>query len=70
MSLGDDADHVLVNFWGAPYLLTESGEPIFKEPFAVRVRIPLLNDSKDALVITTQIVATTVGNGGEILLWL
>jgi hypothetical protein len=69
VSLGDDADHVLVKFWGAPFILTEAGKPIFKEPFAVRVRIPLLTDSKDASVITTQIVASTVGKGGEILLW-
>jgi hypothetical protein len=41
VSLGDESDYVIIKFWGAPYILTPEGKPIFKEPFALRVRIPL-----------------------------
>ena len=53
VSMGDESDYVNVKFWGAPYILSEEGTPIFSEPFAVRVRIPLLNDPEDSTVIAT-----------------
>jgi hypothetical protein len=52
VSLGEEPDYVMVKFWGAPYILTEDGDPIFKEPFSVRVRIPLLTDPDDSLTVT------------------
>jgi hypothetical protein len=64
VSLGDEADYVLVKFWGAPYILTDEDKPIFKEPFAVRVRIPLQTDSEDASVIATQVIAEGAGGAG------
>jgi hypothetical protein len=36
-----DPDHVIIKFWGAPYILTMEGKPIFKDPFVLKVRIPL-----------------------------
>ena len=70
MSLGDDADHVLVNFWGAPYIITESGDPIFREPFAVRVRMPQQVEGETASVIATAVISDSVGKGGEVVLWI
>jgi hypothetical protein len=70
VSLGDEADYVLVKFWGAPFILTDTGEPIFKEAFAVRVRIPLQMDGESTSVITTQVLTTSIGKGGEIVLWV
>ena len=34
LSLGDP-DYVIIKFWGAPYILTLEGEPIFKDPFVL-----------------------------------
>ena len=42
-------------------MLSETGKPIFKEPFAVRVRIPMQNDGEDASVIVTTVAAKSVG---------
>jgi hypothetical protein len=70
VSLGDEADHVLVKFWGAPYILTDLNKPIFKEPFALRVRIPLQTDSEDTSVIATQVLADSAGKAGETILWI
>ena len=70
MSLGDEADHVLVKFWGAPYILTDLGEPIFREAFALRVRIPLQIDSEATAVIATQVTADSAGNLGKTVLWI
>jgi hypothetical protein len=70
VSLGDEPDYVLVKFWGAPYILTEDQKPIFKEPFAVRVRIPLQTDPEATSVIATQVMADSIGNVGTILLWI
>jgi hypothetical protein len=64
VSLGDESDYVLVKFWGAPYILTDEGKPIFKEPFALRVRIPLMTDPEDASVIATQVIAESAGGAG------
>jgi hypothetical protein len=59
----------LVKFWGAPYVLTEEGKPIFKEPFGLRVRIPLQSDPTDKTVIATKTIADTAGKAGEVVLW-
>ena len=57
ISLGGEPDHVIIKFWGAPYVLTEDNKPIFKEPFALKVRIPLQTDSEDATTIATEVMA-------------
>ena len=57
MSLGSEPDHVIIKFWGAPYILTDDGQPIFKAPFALRVRIPDLTDDKASMTIATKAVA-------------
>lgn len=70
VSLGDEADYVVVKFWGAPYILTEEPKPVFKEPFALRVRIPLQTDAESSSVIATQVMADTVGDAGSVILWI
>lgn len=50
--------------------MTEKNEPIFKEPFAVRVRIPLLTDPDSYLTVTTEVLADSVGVGGKTALWI
>jgi hypothetical protein len=70
MSLGDEPDFVIINFWGAPFLLSEDGAPIFSEPFVVRTRVPLLSESGSTSVIATKALAKTVGAAGEAVTWL
>jgi hypothetical protein len=69
VSLGEESDFVVVKFWGAPYILTEDNKPIFKEAFAVRVRIPLQTDAEDTSVIVTKVLTDSVGTAGEVILW-
>ena len=70
MSLGDEPDFVIINFWGAPFLLTEDNKPIFSEPFVVRIRVPLLSESGSTSVIATKALAKTVGEAGKAGIWL
>jgi hypothetical protein len=70
VSLGDEPDYVIVKFWGAPFILSADSKPIFKEPFAIRVRIPLQNDSEDTSVIATQVFSDSAGTLGESIIWI
>jgi hypothetical protein len=51
-------------------MLSEAGNPIFKEPFALRVRIPMQTDGEEPSVIATQVAASTVGSAGEAVIWV
>ena len=51
-------------------MLTELGKPIFREPFAIRVRIPLQLDSEDTAVKATQVTAASAGTVGKTILWI
>jgi hypothetical protein len=70
VSLGEEADYVVLKLWGAPYMLSEAGKPIFKEPFAVRVRIPMQTDGEDTSVIATTVAAKSVKSAGEAVIWI
>jgi hypothetical protein len=65
-----EPDHVIVKFWGAPYILTEDGKPIFKSPFVLRVRIPLQSEEGSTSVVATEAIASTINTTGKIVLVL
>ena len=65
MSMGDTRDHVIVKFWGAPYILTDDEKPIFKEPFVTRVRIPLQTDIEAPVHIATEAFASTLSSSSK-----
>ena len=60
---------MIVKFWGAPYILTDDNKPIFKEPFVLRVRIPIQSE-ESAVAIATESAAAAVGAGGKTGLWI
>jgi hypothetical protein len=70
VSLGEEADYVLIKLWGARDILSEAGKPIFREPFAVRVRIPMQIDEKDTSVVVTTVAAKSFGSTGEVVIWI
>jgi hypothetical protein len=69
VSLGDENDYVIVKFWGAPYILTDDNKPIFKEPFVLRVRIPIQSE-ESVTAVATEAAAATVAAGGKTGLWI
>lgn len=64
LSLGDEPDYVIIKFWGAPYIMTELNKPIFREPFVLRMRIPLQSESGSTSVVATKAISQTVGTVG------
>ena len=70
LSLGDEPDYVIIKFWGAPYIMTALGKPIFREPFVLRQRIPLQSESGSTAVVATKAIAQTVGTAGKSGLWI
>ena len=63
VSMNDDSDYAIINFWGAPLIRTDDNQPVFSEPFALRVRIPLITEKGHAQVATKAAGVAIKGGG-------